>query len=116
MSYNVFYMTATHLGEFELAVLLAVRDLNEDAYGLRIRDHVSTVRARPYSVGAIYSTLQRLEKKAFLESWMGDPLPVRGGRSRRFYRVTAAGRRVIGSERKLASRLWGALDAGARPV
>src|SRR6476646_5477478 len=96
----------TTLGDFELAVLLSVSRLGDEAYGLRVRRDVSSVRQREYSVGAIYTTLARLEEKKLVESWMTAPLPVRGGRSRRQYKVTAAGKRSLSEARKLASRLW----------
>ena len=109
-------MTPNTLGDFELAVLLSVSRLGETAYGLRVRQDVSALRQREYSVGAIYTTLQRLEDKSFLDSWMSDPIAVRGGRSRRHYRVTAAGRRAIHNARELSARLWSALDTGAAPA
>src|SRR6185436_3120508 len=106
-------MTAPTLGDFELAVLLSVSRLGDDAYGLRIRRDVNELRRRDYAVGAIYTTLQRLEEKRLVESWLSDPLPVRGGRSKRQYRLTSAGSRALRDARKLATRLWAAFDVGA---
>jgi len=104
-------MQAPSLGEFELVVLLAVSRLGDDAYGLRIQRDVSAMRRREYAVGAIYTTLQRLEVKGLVVSSMSDPLPVRGGRSRRQYQLTAAGTRALRAARTLAARLW-SLDLG----
>ena len=115
MSYNAIHMANINLGELELVVMLSVSRLADAAYGLRIRDDVSAVRSCDYSVGAIYSTLQRLEAKGLLESAMSDPLPVRGGRSRRYYHLTAAGRRSLAVERRAAQKLWGPFD-GIRTV
>ena len=94
------------LGDFELACLVAVARLREEAYGLSVREEVSAIRSHDYSIGAVYATLQRLEEKKFLTSSMTDPLPVRGGRSRREYRVTAAGKKALREAQESAARLW----------
>jgi PadR family transcriptional regulator PadR len=109
-------MPVTGVGDFELVVLLSVSQLGEDAYGLRIQRDVSALRQREYAVGAIYTTLQRLEDKQLVESWMTDPLPVRGGRSRRQYRLTTAGLKALRDARRMATRLWGAADFRAKPA
>jgi len=108
-------MTTPSLGEFELAVLLAVVRLGEGAYGLGIRREVCVLRRRDYSVGAVYTTLQRLEEKGVVSSRTSAPLAVRGGRSRREYRVTAVGRRALRDARRLAARLW-SLNLGSSPA
>jgi DNA-binding PadR family transcriptional regulator len=105
-------MAPLSLGEFELAVLLAVVRLGDGAYGLGIRREVSALRARDYSVGAVYTTLQRLEEKGVVSSRTSAPIAVRGGRSRREYRVTATGKRALRDARRLAARLW-SLNFGA---
>jgi PadR family transcriptional regulator PadR len=94
------------LGSLELTVLLTVSKLGDDAYGLAVRRAVSDHSGREYSVGAIYTTLQRLEDKKLVNSHETQPLPVRGGRSRRQFRVTAAGRRAIEDARHRTSLLW----------
>lgn len=109
--YNVVHMNAPSLGDFELAVLLAVGRLRNDAYGLRVQREVSATRRRECAVGAIYTTLQRLEVKGLVVSSMTDPLPVRGGRSRRQYQLTTAGKQALRAARSLATRLW-SLDLG----
>ena len=114
--YIVGHMTLSALGELELAVLLAVVRLGGDAYSLRIRHEVSAVREHDYSVGAIHTTLQRLEGKGYARSSMTEPLPVRGGRSRRQYEVTAAGRHALRDAQARAARLWGAADLRGRPA
>lgn len=96
----------------ETAILLAVVHLGEDAYGAAVRRDVSARRGREYAVGAIHTTLQRLEDKGLLISWMGDPLPVRGGRARRYFRLTAAGADAINHARTAARQLWQASDLG----
>jgi DNA-binding PadR family transcriptional regulator len=102
----LYIMSDPSVGEFELAILLAVGRLGDDAYGLRIQRDVSAMRRRECAVGAIYTTLQRLEQKGLVVSSMTDPLPVRGGRSRRQYQLTSAGKRAIRAARALAARLW----------
>ena len=105
-------MDAPSLGEFELMVLLAVGRLGDESYGLRIQRDVSVTRRRECAVGAIYTTLQRLEVKGLVVSSMTDPLPIRGGRSRRQYQLTSAGKRALRAARASATRLW-SLDLGA---
>lgn len=108
-------MDKPELGKLQQAVLMAVATLGDEAYGLGVRREVSDVRGRDYSVGAIYTTLSRLEEKGFVESWESEPRPERGGRSRRQYEVTAAGRRALREARRVAARLWH-LEPGAEPA
>src|SRR5690242_2842672 len=94
------------IGSLELTVLITVAKLGDDAYGLAVRRAVSEQADRDYSVGAIYTTLQRLEDKRLLTSRATDPVPVRGGRSRRLFRITAAGRRAMEDARLRTAALW----------
>jgi DNA-binding PadR family transcriptional regulator len=80
-----------YLGEFEHIVLLAVLRLGDQAYGVTIRREIEACARREVSIGAIYATLDRLEAKTLVQSRVGDPTPERGGRSKRFFRVTAPG-------------------------
>ena len=107
MFYNVAIMTPRSIGEFELAVLLCVSLLRDEAYGAAVRRAVSERLARDCSVGAVYTTLQRLESKGLVESWTSDPTPVRGGRAKRVFAVTAAGDQAIRHAKTTARRLWG---------
>jgi PadR family transcriptional regulator, regulatory protein PadR len=93
-------------GGLELDVLIAVASHDGSAYGLLVRDEVSTAREREVSVGAIYTTLSRLETKGLLVSRSTEPLPVRGGRSRKEYQLTAAAREVLAAERQRSERRW----------
>lgn len=79
------------VGEFEYAILAAGARLGEEAYGAAIREEVEQRTGRRCSIGALYTTLDRLEKKGLLKTWMGDPTPQRGGRSKRLVRITAKG-------------------------
>src|ERR1700683_4782000 len=79
------------LGEFEYLLLTAAARLGDDAYGASIRREIETATIRRCSVGALYTTLDRLEAKGLLKTWMGDATPQRGGRGKRMGRVTAGG-------------------------
>jgi DNA-binding PadR family transcriptional regulator len=83
------------LGEFEQLVLFAVLRLGDEAYGVTVRDEIERRAGRPVSAGAVYTTLERLEARSFVSSWVGDPTPARGGRRKRFYAVEPAGVRVL---------------------
>jgi len=82
----------TSLGEFEQLVLLAILRLGETAYGVTIRQEIALHTGRDVAAGALYTTLERLESKSLVASSFGDPSPTRGGRAKRFYQVTDAGR------------------------
>ena len=99
-------MRPRSLGTLELNVLLAVARLGDDAYGLAVRRDVSSLLRHDYSVGAIYTTLERLEDKGFVSSRTTDPTPRRGGRSRRHFCLTAAGRRALQEAKRVAASAW----------
>ncbi len=105
----------TSLGKLELSALLAVSRLGEDAYGLAIRHDLSERARRDYSVGAIYTTLQRLEDKGLVRSHATEPLPVRGGRSRRLFKLTGAGARAIRDADRQSVAMWAGVGHRARP-
>ena len=79
------------LGEFEYLVLSAAARLGEMAYGTTIRKELEHGVGRPCSIGALYTTLDRLERKGMVKTWMGDATAQRGGRAKRLVRVTAEG-------------------------
>src|ERR1041384_1200815 len=81
------------LGDFEQLVLLGVLRLErqDSAYGAAIRQEIHARSGRDVSINAVYTTLDRLENKGFLKSWVGDPTPQRGGRRRKFYALRPAG-------------------------
>jgi PadR family transcriptional regulator PadR len=79
------------LGEFEYLLLTAATRLGEDAYGAAIRQEIGNITHRHCSVGALYTTLDRLEQKGFVKTWMGPATSQRGGRPKRMVRVTAKG-------------------------
>ena len=81
------------LGEFEYHVLAAAQRLLENAYGASISSGIEET-GRSCPIGALYTTLDRLERKGLIETWMDDPTPQRGGRSKRKVRVTGKGRQA----------------------
>lgn len=101
-----------YLGEFEQVVLLATARLGEDAYGMSIRREIEEKTSRKVSIGAIYATLERLQGKALLESRMGEVTPRRGGRPKKFFRLSSAGREALLSARRSMDRLWDGLELG----
>ncbi len=86
---------ANGLGEFEQLVLLALVRLGAEAYGVSIRDEIEERTGRDVALGAVYTTLLRLEDKGFVATRLGDPTPQRGGRRKKFYRPLAAGQRAL---------------------
>ena len=83
------------LGEFEIVVLAALLRLDDGAYGAAIREEIEARTGRSPSVGAIYTTLSRMQDKGFVASKLGPPSPERGGRPKRFFRLTARGRKAF---------------------
>jgi DNA-binding PadR family transcriptional regulator len=83
------------LGEFEPLVLLALLRLGAEAYGVAIRDEIEERTGRRVTLGAVYTTLLRLENKRLVATRLGEPTPQRGGRRKKFYRPLAAGRREL---------------------
>ena len=86
-----FKANAPALGDFEQLILLGVLRLGDAAYGAAIRQEIHRQSGRDVSINAVYTTLDRLERKGLLESWVGDPTPQRGGRRRKFYALRPAG-------------------------
>jgi PadR family transcriptional regulator PadR len=99
-------MKETGLGEFEEVILLLVGILGEEAYSFRIAEEFEGQTARAVSIGAVHSTLNRLEEKGFLRSAMGKSTAERGGRRKRIYTITAYGQRALTSARDFRVSLW----------
>jgi len=105
-----FKSQAPVLGDFEQLVLLGVLRLErqDSAYGAAIRQEIHARSGRDVSINAVYTTLDRLESKGFLKSWVGDPTPQRGGRRRKFYALRPAGVAAM----RQAYRAFTAMAAG----
>jgi len=94
------------LGNFEFMVLLALLRLRDDAYGLPILEEIETRIGREVALGSVYAALARLETKGLVTSRLGEPTAERGGKAKRYFRVTSSGvREVRGVRRELVS-LW----------
>lgn len=99
------------LGEFEHVVLLALLRLGSGAYGMLVRGEIEARTGRSSSIGAVHATLERLERKKYVSSWIGEPTPERGGKAKRQFSVNAAG--IAAIERSEAALR--ALHAGLTP-
>jgi PadR family transcriptional regulator PadR len=96
----------SYLGEFELMILLAVIHLGDEAYGVPISGELERNRGRDVSVGSVYAALERLERKGLVVSTIGDPTPERGGKAKRYFRVTKEGLRQVHETRRVLTGLW----------
>ncbi len=97
------------LGEFEQIVLLTVARLSDGAYGMAIRQEIERRVGRSIAIGSVYAALDRMERKGFLTSDVGDPTPVRGGRAKRFYALQAPGAEALRRSYDVLSGLWDGL-------
>ena len=106
-----------HLGNFELMVMLALIRLGENAYGLPISQEIEEKGGREVALGSVYAALERLEGKGFVSSSLGEPTPERGGRAKRYFRVTARGLREVRETQQALKNLWQGLpQLEGRPV
>lgn len=105
-----------YLGHFEEIVLLAILRLGEEAYGAKIRQKVSEATERDVSIGAIYATLDRLERKGYVNSWQGGATPERGGRSKRYFKIKGAGAQALSDTNTARNKLGAGLDFGINPM
>jgi DNA-binding PadR family transcriptional regulator len=98
------------LGGFETLLLLAVVRRGKRAYGVTIREELLQRAGKDVAVGAIYTGLERLEQKGYVESWTGEPTKARGGRSKRFYKLTARGLGALNETRDAIQNLADGLN------
>ena len=98
------------LGEFELVVLLAVMRLGDEAYGVTIMREIEERTGRSASRGAVYITLERLEKKGYLKSHFADPTPERGGKAKRYFKIESLGVRALRDSGRALSGMWSGLE------
>ncbi len=99
-------MKGTHLGEFEELVLLTVAALGDEAYSVAICDELSNQAARNTKLGMVHSVLNRLEEKNLLKSKLGEATSARGGKRKRYYSLTAAGRNALVNAKAIRDELW----------
>lgn len=99
-------MKGTYLGELEELVLLTVGILYPEAYGVGVMDTIEQQAGRSLNISAVHSVLTRLEEKGFLKSKMGDPSQERGGRRKRIFLLTAAGKRALEEANEMRNQLF----------
>lgn len=103
------------VGDFEEKVLRAVIGLGENAYGMTIRQAVEDATKEFTSIGAIYTTLERLERKGFVETEKGEATPERGGRAKRYFKVNGAGIDALRDKEQVRTALLAGMNLGLSP-
>ena len=99
------------LTEFEQLVLLALVRLGRDAYGVTIREEIEERAGRAVSLASAYAALERMQQRGYVSSWVSEPQPVRGGRSRKYFQIEAAGALALRLSRAAMQRMWDGLEA-----
>jgi len=110
-------MRHASLGKFEQLVLLALLRLGDNAYGVSIRREIEETGKQRTSFGAVYTTLDRMEAKGYVKSWTGEATPERGGRAKRYFKITAAGAATLRRSIAVAQQMTKGLEpmlGGAR--
>ena len=102
------------LGEFEQCLLLGIAHLGDRAYGVAIRQEIEHRTRREIAIGALYTSLDRLERKGYVRSQMSDPTPQRGGRSKRYFAVTTTGAVALRRSHERLARMWQGLTPDLR--
>jgi PadR family transcriptional regulator, regulatory protein PadR len=102
------------VGEFELYVMLALAHAGDEAYGVTIRREIESRTGRTIAIGAVYATLSRLDDKGLVRFRISDPLPVQGGRARKYYTLTAAGARALRHSTRMLARMTAGLSPELR--
>lgn len=102
-------MKEYQLGEFEEVVLLTVAILHEDAYGVSIKEDIENRLNRSVSVSALQTALRRMEKKDYLKSELGEATAIRGGKRKRFFKVTKTGKAALDYTKETRMKLWSAV-------
>ena len=102
-------MKKYQLGEFEELVILAIGILNNEAYSVSIKDELEARLARTVSMGALHTALKRMEEKGFLKSYGGDATEERAGRPKRYFEITAMGKKAMQYTKETRDTLWKAI-------
>lgn len=98
------------LNEVDQLVLLALVRIGAGAYGVTIRAEIETRSEKPVSMAAVYSALDRLERRGLAESWLSNPKPERGGRAKKHFKITAAGAAELREARGVMAKMWEGLE------
>lgn len=99
-------MKGSNLGEFEELVLLSIGALSDDAYGVSIKDFIREKSKRSPSIGALHSALSRLEDKGYIKAEVGEATNIRGGRRKKYYQITIAGKEALRTSNELRSEIY----------
>ena len=99
-------MSKEHLGEFEELILLMIILLEDDAYGLAIQNALKEHANRTVTIGAVHGTVNRLQNKGFIESHLGGASELRGGRRKRLFKMTSAGKKMLEKSQEMKVSLW----------
>jgi DNA-binding PadR family transcriptional regulator len=94
------------MGEFEQLVLLALMRLDNDAYGMQVREEIEKRTGREISYGAVYTTLDRLERKGYVAHRVGEATPERGGRAKKYFRALPEGREALRATQQALTVMW----------
>jgi len=100
-------MARDTLGPFEHTILAVLLRQPRDAYGATLQERITEATGRDVSVGALYTTLDRLERKGLVTSWWGEATPERGGRRKRYYKIEASGVDAVRRTEALHARVTG---------
>jgi len=104
------------LGEFEQIVLIALLRLDNEAYGMSVRREIQERTGRSVSIGAVYATLERLEAKSYVSSFVGDATAERGGRAKRFFRIESDGKRALKDSQDTLRKMLAGLKVDWRTI
>ena len=104
-------MKGTNLGEFEELVLLTVATLTEEAYSVAICDELSNHTGRNIKLGVVHAVLNRLEEKGLVKSELGEATKTRGGKRKRFYKITVPGKTALVRAKDMRDELWDKIPA-----
>lgn len=96
--------------EVEQLILLALVRLGRGAYGVPVRAEIERRSGRKVSLAAVYGALDRMETRGYVKSWLSEPLPERGGRARKHFRITPSGARALRDAREVMTRMWRGLE------
>jgi DNA-binding PadR family transcriptional regulator len=99
-------MKKYHLGEFEEVVILTIGVLYKEAYGVSIRNEIESRLSRSVSMGALHTALQRLEDKGYIKSYEGEATEERAGRPRKYFQITALGKKAMEHTKSTRDALW----------
>lgn len=99
-------MKGTYIGELEELILLTVGILYKQAYGVAVMDEIEKQTGRSLNISAVHAVLKRLEEKGLVSSEMSDPTNERGGRRKRIFRLTGAGKKVLEEANILRNQLF----------